>query len=434
MPGGLTNYIEHVRHFSHEMRLYILATLISFLNIGFFQVLYNLYLNRLGLREDYIGTFNALQTAALAGAALTAGPLINRFGPRRMVFWGFAFLSIVGAGQALLEQPTALLVFAALQGIGTSYFANPTNLLILDYTEAHDRQHATSIIYAVQAMAGTVGNLGGGILPRAVVALVPSLGAGSVATYRVTLLIGVAVAALALIPLARINPDVGERRGEIAGVRAQQDPAPTRARQQTRWDFGIFIFTGGLLAVATASVVPFYNVYLTRLGAGTEAVGYIYAGASLFAAFVSLFGPVLAARLGQLRASMVLRLLPFPLFAAMIFSPSLALAIPAHAIRATSVNASWPIDATFIAELLPPRQRAYIFSMRSVTWNAVWAGTSVIAGQVIRATGNYRINFTVYVVFLAVNVLIFQVYYGRRLAERARAAGEVPSAKLRVPS
>ena len=322
----------------------------------------------------------------------------------------------------ITEQPFALLVLAALQGIGTSYFANPTNLLVLDYTEPHDRQHATSIVYAVQAMAATLGNLGGGILPRVVLAVVPSLGAGSVTTYRVTLLIGVAVASLALIPLARINPDVGERRGEMASVRAQQEVSPRRTRNATRWDFGIFLFTGGLLAVATASVVPFYNVYLTRLGAGTEAVGYIYAGASLFAAFVSLFGPVLAARLGQLRASMVLRLLPFPLFGAMIFSPSLLLAIPAHAVRATSVNASWPIDATFISELLPPRQRAYIFSMRSVTWNAIWAGTSIVAGQVIRATDSYRINFTVYVVFLVVNVLIFQVYYGRRVAERAATA------------
>ena len=46
---------------------------------------------------------------------------------------------------------------------------------------------------------------------------------------------------------------------------------------------------------------------------------------------------------------------------------------------------SWPIDSTFIADLLPPRQRAYVFSIRSVLWNAGWAMTSVIAGRVIRA-------------------------------------------------
>lgn len=425
MPRGVTKYAGHVRTFSREMRLYILATFVSFLNIGFFQVLYNLYLDRLGLREDYIGTFNAVQTVALAAAALTIGPVVNRFGARRVALWGFVFLSIVGAAQATNTNPTVLLACAALQGIGTSYFINPTNLLILDYTEGDNRQYATSIVYAVQAAAGTFGNLGGGVLPRAVAALVPSFAVGSVETYRVTLLIGVAVAALALIPLARIDPDAGQRRGEMAGVRAQEAPAPTEVRRQTRWDFGVFLFTGGLLAVATASVVPFYNVYLIRLGAGTETVGYIYAGASLFAACVSLFGPVLAERLGQLRASAVLRLLPFPLFAAMTFAPSLALAIPAHAVRVTSVNASWPIDATFIAELLPPRLRAYIFSMRSVTWNAVWAGTSIVAGVVIRATNAYTINFAVYVVFLVLNVLIFQVYFGRRVAARTRATMKI---------
>ncbi len=40
MPSGITEYAGHVRTFSREMRLYILATLISFLSIGVFQVLY----------------------------------------------------------------------------------------------------------------------------------------------------------------------------------------------------------------------------------------------------------------------------------------------------------------------------------------------------------------------------------------------------------
>ncbi|HEY8293056.1 MAG TPA: hypothetical protein VIG44_11240, partial [Thermomicrobiales bacterium] len=59
-PGGITGYARTVRAFSHDMRLYILFTLIGYLNIGVFQVLYNLYLNRIGLHEDFIGTFTAI--------------------------------------------------------------------------------------------------------------------------------------------------------------------------------------------------------------------------------------------------------------------------------------------------------------------------------------------------------------------------------------
>src|SRR6476661_2011686 len=89
-PGGIAEYTRTVRLFSPDMRRYIFFTLIGYLNIGVFQVLYNLYLNRIGLHEDFIGTFNAVNTIAIAGAALTIGPIVNRYGPWICVTYGFA--------------------------------------------------------------------------------------------------------------------------------------------------------------------------------------------------------------------------------------------------------------------------------------------------------------------------------------------------------
>jgi len=420
VPGGITEYAGHVRTFSREMRLYILATLISFLSIGVFQVLFNLYLGGLGLREDYLGTYNAVTTICLAIAGLTIGPVVNRFGPRRVVLCGFCLFSIVTGTEAISTNAVMLLVLGGMQGVATAYFANPTNVLVLDYSTTRNRQHAISIVYSVQAISGTLGNLGGGLIPRLVAAVVPAFAAGSLISYRVTLLAGVGIAALALIPFARMRPVAGEQRTEIAGVVPPMNPESRKVGRETRRDFTVFILAGGLLAVASAAVIPFYNVYLTRLGANTQTVGYIYADAALFAAIIGLCGPVLASKFGALPASLVLRLLPAPFFAAMIFAPSLALAIPAHAMRTTSINASWPIDSTFIADLLPPRQRAYVFSIRSVVWNAVWAVTSILVGQLIRDTNSYRGPFLIYVVFVALNVIVFQVYYGRRIATRAK--------------
>ncbi|MCA1666408.1 MAG: hypothetical protein LC793_03220, partial [Thermomicrobia bacterium] len=131
-------------------------------------------------------------------------------------------------------------------------------------------------------------------------------------------------------------------------------------------------------------------------------------------------GPVVAARFGTLRTVGALRISPFPLFVAMIFVPHLALAIPAHALRVTSINMSWPLDSTFIADLIPARQRAYVFSIRSVLWNTGWAVTSIIAGRVIRAANSYAPVFVIYAVFLVLSVVLFQVYFQRRVTERAR--------------
>ncbi|MCA1669036.1 MAG: MFS transporter, partial [Thermomicrobia bacterium] len=311
-PGGITGYARTVRAFSHDMRLYILFTLIGYLNIGVFQVLYNLYLNRIGLHEDFIGVFTAVNTIAIAGAALAIGPMINRSGPWIVVVFGFVIFCMTSVGLALSRDTRILLTFAALQGIGTSFFSSPTMLIVLERTTDETRQHASSIVYSAQAFSGTLGNLGGGLLPKLVFLLVPALTTGSVASYRATLMIGVAVAGLALIPLLRMRPRTDEPRGEMASIRRQ---IPVEAKKQAstqRADFYVFIIAGGLLAIASGAVIPFYNVYLTRLGASTQVVGYIYAVAALIAAVVGLMGPVVAARFGTLRTVGALRISPFP--------------------------------------------------------------------------------------------------------------------------
>ncbi len=419
-PGGIKGYARTVRAFSHDMRLYILFTLIGYLNIGVFQVLYNLYLNRIGLQEDFIGTFTAVNTIAIAGAALAIGPIVNRYGPWIVVVFGFTIFCLTSIGLTLSSGTLLLLAFAGLQGIGTSFFSNPTMLIVLEYTTNETRQHASAIVYSSQALSGTLGNLGGGLLPKLIFVAFPALTTGSVGSYRATLMVGVAVAGLALLPLLRMRPIGGERRGEMAGVRRQTPVEAKKDAGTRRADFYVFIISGGLLAVASGAVVPFYNVYLKRLGASTQVVGYIYALAALVAAVVGLTGPIVAAKFGALRTVGVLRFSPLPLFVAMIFAPHLALAIPAHALRVTSINMSWPIDSTFIADLLPARQRAYVFSIRSVLWNAGWAITSIIMGRVIRATDSYAAVFVVYAIFLILSVGVFQIYFQRRVAERAR--------------
>lgn len=426
-PGGIKGYARTVRAFSRDMRLYITFTLIGYLNIGVFQVLYNLYLSRIGLHEDFIGTFNAVNTIAIAGAALAIGPIINRYGPWIVVVLGFAMFCLTSVGLTLNSNALILLVFAALQGIGTSFFSSPTMLIVLEYTSNETRQHASSIVYSSQALAGTLGNLGGGLLPKLIVLVVPTITTGSVASYRVTLMIGVIVAGVALLPLLRMQRTTGEPHGEMAGVRRQTPVESKRDAGTRQADFSVFIISGGLLAIASGAVIPFYNVYLTRLGASTQVVGYIYAVAALVAAVVGLTGPIVAARFGALNTVGVLRISPLIFFFAMIFFPGIALAIPAHVVRVTSINMSWPIDSTFIADLLPARQRAYVFSIRSVLWNAGWAVTSIIAGRIIRATDSYAIVFMIYCVFLVLSVGMFQIYFQRRLAARAREATPQPS-------
>ena len=69
-------------------------------------------------------------------------------------------------------------------------------------------------------------------------------------------------------------------------------PDPTAVKEATDPASGgrcgetspVFVLVGGLMAVGAGMVIPFYNVYLTTLGADATTVGYVYALGGLSAA------------------------------------------------------------------------------------------------------------------------------------------------------
>jgi MFS family permease len=85
---------------------------------------------------------------------------------------------------------------------------------------------------------------------------------------------------------------------------------------------------------------------------------------------------------------------------------------------------AWPIDSTFIGELLPPRARAGIYGLRSTAWNVGFAIASFAAGRIIVESG-YEWTFVSMVVFTSLAALVFFGYYRRHPQV---VAGKIPSA------
>jgi MFS family permease len=170
--------------------------------------------------------------------------------------------------------------------------------------------------------------------------------------------------------------------------------------------------------------MPFYNVYLTTLGASAEQVGYVFAVAGLGAATVGLAAPAVTRRFGALWGSIVVRLAGVPLFLALLASPTLPVAILAYIARQTTISMAWPIDSTFIAEVLPPRARTAVFGYRSAAWNAGWAIASLAGGVAIVRFG-YDVTFVAIAFFMTLAMIVFAAYFLRHPRVQS---GEVPSA------
>ncbi|MGH2614286.1 MAG: MFS transporter [Thermomicrobiales bacterium] len=410
-------YLRRQFNFSRDIRLFLFYNLLANVGWGVFMLIFNLYLRELNLREDDMGAFSAAQTLAMAGGAATMGMVLDRLGIWRSIVSGVTIFLLASFGLALAEQPPVLLILSAISGVGLAYLFTSTMPFIIAWTKRDDRQYVSTLAFSVISLSTTLGSLLGGFLPG----LLPGQ---DVQTYRWTLVAGTGIAALGLIPLFRMGPArAGRGLPDPTAPKEAEDP---HERRRVRRDLAVFVAVGGLMAVGAGMVIPFYNVYMTTLGADATTVGYVYALGGLSAALIGLLAPAVSRRLGSLYGVALVRLSIVPFYLALILSPGLPLAAVAHIVRQTSISMAWPIDSTFIAEVLPPRARSRVYGLRSAAWNLGYSGASLLAGFLIVNVG-YEVTFLDMIVFTLLSMAIFVGYYARHPRVRSgELSGALP--------
>lgn len=412
------------RALTPDLRAFVLYNLLSNIGIGVFLTLFNLYLTRLGLREDFIGLLSGVSTAALALTAALLGPVVNRVGTVQVTRAGLAIFSGSSLALCLFAEPAALLAAGLVNGAAWAALIVPNMPFVIERVAEERRTEVSSLAFGVQMLSVTIGNLLGGLAPGLLAAL-PALALDEVGRDRLTLIAGVGLAALGLLPLARIGPPPGA--GAVLPGRHADDPA---ARRTVRRDVAVFALTGGLMAAGASATQPFMNVYFAELGASTALVGLIFSLSSLLGALLTLAGPALARRFGALRSVVALRLGIIPLFLPLLVVDQLGLAALSFAARTASFAVAWPIEASLIAALIPERRRATTFGLRSASWNGSWAVFSFLAGQVIVRAG-YPPVFAWFMLTSLASGLLFLSHFGPRLqgaGNRHQAArGEAPA-------
>lgn len=415
-------YLRRIQGFGPDIKLFLVYNLLANIGYGVIELIFNLYLLELDLREDYIGEWRAVQTICMAAGAASVGTILNRFGTWRGIVGGFSLIIASSLALAFAEDPQVLLVLAGVYGASLAFLFSPLMPFILEWSAADQRQHVAAISFSVVSLSSTIGSLVGGFAPSLLATVVPAITHGSIEAYRWALATGTIVAALGLIPLFLMGaPRRAKRRRE---VHASVVPETTAERRQVRRDMGVFILAGGIMSIGVGMVQPFYNVFLKTLGASDHQVGYVYALGGATAALVGLGAPYMANRMGSLNAVVFLRLSIIPFYLPLIFFPNFGLAVLAFIARQISISMAWPIDSTFIGELLPPRARAGIYGLRSTAWNIGFAIASFAAGRIIVESG-YEWTFVSMVVFTALAAIVFYGYYRRHPQV---VAGKIPSA------
>lgn len=407
----MRSLVNRIRNYSDDIRLYLLYTLLANVAIGVFALVFNLYLIELGQREDYIGLFNAIQTMAMAGTAVSLGWFINRFGIWKVVLWGTVAYLIASVLMVAITQPAILLLLSAFWGGTTAFVFTPVMPFVADLTRPRQRQEVATIAMSLVSLSTTIGSLVGGWSP-----IVFELGFGfdrpSAAAFRGTMLVGIVIAVVSVRPLLKMTRERKDARPKrvptIEPEEQTEDSTPGTIRRR----MFAYIAVGGIMSLGAGAVFPFYNVFLSEIGATSGQIGMVFAGAWTIAAAVGLASPYVSGKLGSQLGAALIRLIPVPLFLLLMPFPLLPLAITAHLVRVSSITMSWPIESSYISDVLPDNVRNSVFGYRSAAWNVGFSLSAFVGGALIVRYG-YSINFALYAIAMTAAMGFYYFYFRR---------------------
>jgi predicted MFS family arabinose efflux permease len=144
-----------------------LLTLVNLFNYLDRQVVYGmtpLIGESFRLSKEQLGTLASVNLVVFAVISLVSGPIADRIGPRRVIFWGILIWSIATIGSALSSSYHMLLFFRALVGVGEGAYGPSANSLLCADAPPEKRGRAMGIYNVGMALGGTLGLCLGALL------------------------------------------------------------------------------------------------------------------------------------------------------------------------------------------------------------------------------------------------------------------------------
>jgi MFS family permease len=401
------DYYSTTREFSANARLFLVATLRTWVGLSVSQVVFNLYLISAGYAEDLVGGVTAMMGVGMAATAMPAGWLADRFGRRACLLGGATIVALALAARSLSIAPPLLFAATLLLGSGQALITIASSPFMTENSSAAERTHLFSMQFVVVLLGGILGNTMGGELPGLFARHFGGLAATPLGAYRLTLLAGAAASLLALWPLASVS----EARHAV-----HVDAARVRARDHR--SLLVKLVTNYLLVgMGAGLIMPFFNLYFAhRFGADASQIGRYFSVAQVITLVATLVGPVIAQRAGKLKTVTWLQLASLPFLVTLGFENTLWVAVLAFWGRSALMQMSSPLLNAYAMERVPAGLRARAVGLDNAAWYVGWSVSSAAAGWVIARFGyEYPYYFTA--LFYGLATITF--YFNFRKSEAA---------------
>ncbi|WP_342553408.1 MFS transporter [Paenibacillus sp. FSL R7-0652] len=375
----------------------------------FTQTLYSPLLPELAKKlqtsQDAVNLSIAIYPIFFACMQLVYGPLLDRYGRRKMLLIGFMFYVCATIGAALSDTVTQLIIFRALQAMGVAVGSVAAITIIGDLFEGQKRGRSMGIYQMLVALGPGLGPVVGGIVGQ---------------HYGVDHLFWLlfAVSLLFWLILFLGLPETWTPHVNGGQFRLQQMTAVLTHR------IGLAIVVLGSVqyAVFYTLLVLLPNILIDGYDLTPSSIGWLFLPISVCIVIGSMIGGRLQEYVEAKRLLLLLAVLNMMSILLFVMTASLSISTLAIslAIFGLTLGLSLPVQITILADEMP-NHRASATGVYNF-FRYVWMTIGPIAGTFFYRFG-YKIEFLVFVlIFVAVLFFMCSRFFGRTKGSRSLGA------------
>ncbi|MBI3979126.1 MAG: MFS transporter [Chloroflexi bacterium] len=411
-PQGLGFYVASIKRFSRNARLYLTYSLLAGLGSGIWNVMFNLYLLRIGFDVTFIGTFWLVDMLFHGLFAFPAGLIGDKIG-RRKTFILATMINILARGALLFTlDPTMLLILAAIAGAGEGFHAVAGAPFMMENSEPEERPLLFSLDSSFGMLSSFVGALSGGFLPL--------LWAGGLGLQqldplaaRLALVTSLPLTFIALTPLAVMREKAVDLVESFADLFTLRNIV----------SHGVIVklvVCSSLIGLAFGLSTRFFNVFFAEAHrASDDQVGLVMAIGSLGAAISILLSPAMTRRWGKVRSILFSQASSIPFLLLMAAVPGLSLAATLFIFRGALYGISMPLRNQLSMEFIVSRERATTAGLTHMVFDLGGSFGAGFAG-LLMVGGNFLPSFATASAIFLVPAVLYYVFFMPMEQKQAR--------------
>jgi len=388
--GSGGNFLKSV---PRSVLLMIIALSVNSLAISYLLIYISAYLPEIGVPAPTVGLLLGVEGLAMAIMAIPFGMLSDRKGRKRLLIIGSFGPAPMFFAFALTTDAVVMATAAALGGIFEGIYLATVNALIADQTTLKNRDTAFTLSFILGGTGGTLGTA----LPFFIPELSGLLGVESAALHTDLLYLFGFVSLLIPVALYAI----------LRGVQETIRPAGVPWRGKSIRVLLKFSGINSIIGLGAGFIIPLIPTWLFLKFAVLDTYsGPILAIATTTIGLGAAFSPMLARKVGSVRAVVLTQGLSLAFMLALAFVGDFATAAVIYVIRTGLMNMSAPLLDSYLMGIVDSDQRGFASSLNSVIWR-IPNSVTTIAGGIILASGNFELPFLLAGAFYVMGISLF---------------------------